>query len=128
MQAMPRRMRRIANNELRPLFFRPEGASPCECERSTDANLAQILHLMMSREVEGKIAGGNARPARLLADAKLSDEERISELYLWAFARFPSDDERKFSLAFLAKKQNKRQAFEDILWAMLNSKEFSFVR
>jgi hypothetical protein len=114
-------------NYFLSVFGKPEGASPCECERSTDANLAQILHLMMSREVEGKL---RARPTQLLVNGQLSDKDRVRELYLWAFARYPSDEELKFNLAYLDKKPfgERLQAYEDMLWALLNAKEFSFVR
>jgi hypothetical protein len=114
-------------NYFLQVFGKPEGASPCECERSTDANLAQILHLMMSREVEGKLP---ARPTQLLADRKLSDEDRVRELYLWAFSRYPDEAELQLNLAYLRKKPEaqRRAAYEDILWALLNAKEFSFVR
>ncbi len=114
-------------NYFLSVFGKPEGASPCECERSTDANLAQILHLMMSREVEGKLA---ARPTQLLANQGFSDEDRVRELYLWTFTRYPSQEELDFNLAYLRRKPagERRQAYEDILWALLNAKEFSFVR
>jgi hypothetical protein len=114
-------------NYFLSVFGKPEGASPCECERSTDANLAQILHLMMSREVEGKLS---ARPIQLLANREFKDEDRVRELYLWTFARYPSQEELDFNLAYLRKKPaaEQRQAYEDILWALLNAKEFSFVR
>ena len=82
---------------------------------------------MMSREVEGKLS---ARPIQLLANQKFKDEDRVRELYLWTFSRYPSDEELEFNLSFLRKKPaaEQRQAYEDLLWALLNAKEFSFVR
>jgi hypothetical protein len=114
-------------NYFLEVFGKPQGASPCECERSTDANLAQILHMMMSREVESKLS---ARPIQLLANRDFKDEDRVRELYLWTFSRYPDQEELDFSLGFLRKKPaaEQRQAYEDLLWALLNAKEFSFVR
>jgi hypothetical protein len=115
-------------NYVLSVFGKPEGASPCECERSTDANLAQILYLLMSRDVEGKLA---ARPTQLLANRDFSDKDRVRELYLWTFARYPTDEELDFINATHLRKKpanEQRQAYEDILWALLNTKEFSFVR
>ncbi|MGV2339366.1 MAG UNVERIFIED_CONTAM: hypothetical protein LVR18_36925 [Planctomycetaceae bacterium] len=54
------------------VFGQPRGDTACECERSTDANLAQSLHLLNGREIQDKIARDNARTARLATDANRS--------------------------------------------------------
>lgn len=120
------------------VFGRPESASACECERSQDASLAQSLHLLNSKDIQAKLADDKGRAALLAAEADKSDEAKISELYQWAFAREPKAEELQVAKVHLEKGANKssdekgnpvngkRQAFEDIVWALLNTKEFLF--
>jgi hypothetical protein len=113
------------------VFGRPEASSSCECERSQDASLAQSLHLLNSKDLQDKLASDSGRAARLAADPR-SDAEKMSELYYIAFSRPPSDQEIKIGVEHIARKtaaaqeKGKRQAYEDILWALINTKEFLF--
>ena len=52
------------------VFGRPKRESVCECERSTEANLSQTLHLLNSDDVNGKLTPETARAARLAADPR----------------------------------------------------------
>jgi hypothetical protein len=108
------------------VFGRPQRISACECERVSEANLAQALHLLNSEEVQGKITRGGGR-ADLLAKDPRPDAEKVSELFLWAFAREPSPADLRAALTHLEKNaKNKKPAYENILWALLNTKEFVF--
>jgi hypothetical protein len=108
------------------VFGRPQRISACECERVSEANLAQALHLLNSDEIQNKLAGPNGR-ADLLTKDKRSDEEKVNELFLWAFAHKPTADQMQAALAHVAKHaQNKKVAYENILWALINTKEFVF--
>ncbi len=115
-----------ATNYFLAVFGRPEAASACECERSQEANLAQSLHLLNSREVQDKLSSGSGRVASLARNQALSDEDRVRELYLWAYAREPDADEMALILAHLAKSQDKARALEDVVWALINTREFQF--
>ncbi len=109
------------------VFGQPQADTACECERSQEANLAQSLHLLNSAEVQGKIAGANARPAVLSADKNRDDTLKIKELYRWVYSREPDAEELKIALAHLEKhKDNAKLAYEDITWALINTKEFLF--
>mgnify|MGYP006195884309 CR=1 FL=1 len=90
------------------------------------ANLAQSLHLLNSSDVQNKLAGGQGRAATLAREAERPAEEKIRGLYLRAFSRQPVPEELQIALAYLEKNENKQQAFEDILWALINTKEFLF--
>jgi hypothetical protein len=107
------------------VFDRPPRSSACECARSSGANLSQVLHLANSSEVEDKIASGAGRVAKLV-QAKTAPEEAIDELYLAAFARYPSKAEKQKALTHLAEEKDKRRALEDLVWALLNTREFMF--
>jgi hypothetical protein len=135
-------------------FGRPDSASACECERSGDASLAQALHLFNSEELLEKISGRRAaapstpggdpkgkkqppKPAatsgpiggrlkELLAD-KRPDAEKVRDLYLVALSREPTAEESAALLGHIArKKDDVAGAYEDILWALVNTKEFLF--
>lgn len=108
------------------VFGKPEAASACECERSQEANLAQSLHLLNSGEVQGKLSNGSGRAARLAAERDRSDDEKVRELYLCVYSREPAPEELSTATAHVAKNENKQQAFEDLLWALVNTKEFLF--
>lgn len=109
------------------VFGKPEATSACECERNPEANLAQSLHLLNSQEVQGRLQGGKALPATFAKDEARSLDELIDELYLRAFARQPTAAERDIVRGHIEGSDNRQQAWEDILWAVLNAKEFQFV-
>jgi len=110
------------------VFGRPQRISACECERVSEANLAQALHLLNSDEIQGKVGRPGGR-ADVLAKDPRPDAEKVDELFLWAFARKPTDEQRGKALEHIAKNAaNKKIAYENILWALLNTKEFIFNR
>ncbi len=129
---MPAGMRAVqlpdtnVNNYFLTVFGMPAGDTACECERSSEANLAQSLHLLNSNEVQGKISSGSGRAAKLARDQDRSDADKIRELYLWVYSRPAEPVELQITQQYLDSKENKQQAYEDILWALLNSKEFLF--
>jgi hypothetical protein len=108
------------------VFGQPQGDTACECERSQEANLAQSLHLLNSSEVQDKISSSAGRAALLAVDKRPADA-KIRELYRWVYAREPNDDELQIATAHLAKhRKDLRPAYEDIVWALINTKEFLF--
>jgi hypothetical protein len=116
------------NNYFLQVFGKPEAESACECERSPEANLAQSLHLLNSSDVQGRLQNGNGLAARLSREPDRPDAEKVNEIYLRAFSRQPTDAERKLVTDHMAQANNKQQAWEDVLWAIFNAKEFQFVR
>ena len=50
----------------------------------------------------------------------------VEELYLSAYSRLPNEKERETIIAYVQSQQEERKAMEDVLWTLLNSKEFSF--
>jgi hypothetical protein len=99
--------------------------SVCECERSSAATLGQVLLLANSDEIESKIADSNGRVAKLLK-AKTAAPAIIEELYLTAFSRHPTAPELNRTREYIETASDKQKAVEDVLWAVLNSKEFMF--
>lgn len=112
-------------NYFLTVFGKPMADSACECERSNDANLAQSLHLLNSKEVLGKISASNGRAGALSKDQKRPDGEKLRELYFWFYSREPQSEEVNLALAHLGKGE-KKAGYEDIIWALLNTKEFLF--
>lgn len=108
-------------------FAKPRRASVCECERSPDANLAQALHTLNGDTLANKIGDKNGRIAKLLASGK-SHAEIVSELYLVALSRLPTEQEQTTSVQFLDEYSSRDEYYQDLLWALMNSKQFLFVR
>src|SRR3954453_17899590 len=79
------------------VFGRPQRISACECERVSEANLAQALHLLNSQEVQHTRARGGPRAALLAKDPR-ADADKIEELFLWVFARRPSADHLRVAM------------------------------
>jgi len=119
------------------VFGRPESSSACECERTQEASLAQALHLLNAKDIQDKLASDAGAAAKLAADPR-SDEEKLRELYLAAYSRVPEAHEIELAKTYLDKPRKgtdgqpvdavkgKRMGYEDILWAILNTKEFLF--
>lgn len=106
-------------------FDRPQRVSVCECERSAAATLGQVLLLSNSDEVENKIADGNGR-AKKLVDAQRSPAEMVEEIYLAAYSRPPRPDERTSASSYIEVATDRNKAVQDLVWAILNSREFMY--
>lgn len=119
----------IWDNKLPSNFFqvfgRPMRQSVCACERGTEPSIAQALHLMNSEEAAARLSDRHGTAA-ILVESDRSEGEIIEELYLMTVSRFPNDEERRIMLESFATADSRRQATEDILWTLLNTKEFVF--
>jgi hypothetical protein len=106
------------------LFGKPQRAEACECERDNGSNMLQALHLINGKSVLARVQDPNGRPSQLVRQT-LSDEQTVSELYLWCLARHPRAAEVKLGLEFIKSYGDKRaEAVQDLAWALLNSKDF----
>ncbi len=106
-------------------FDRPRRVTSCECERSTGATLAQVLLLANSDEIENKFIAKDGTISKLLKEKK-PVPEIIEEFYLTAYARRPAARELERSLTYVKQQAHPQAALEDVLWAIINTKEFMF--
>ena len=105
------------------LFGRPPRDTPYEEERNSDVTLKQALYLLNSEQLEGKVSG-SPHLKRILAK---NDGEVLDDIYLSSVSRFPTADEKKRLMQYLAaRKAARAQAVQDVAWALVNAKEFEF--
>jgi hypothetical protein len=108
-------------------FAKPRRVSVCECERAPDPNLAQALHTLNGDIIAQKLRDAKGRVMRLV-NAKKPHDEIADELYLAALSRLPTDDEHQASRELLSEAKSPAEFYQDLLWALMNSKQFLFVR
>lgn len=109
------------------VFGKPERLLTCECERSEDPGMLQAFQLLTGQLLHAQLREQDNRIGKLLA-AKTPDPDVLGELYLGCLARMPTDAERKKLLAFVAAAPDRRAAWEDVAWGLLNAKEFQLRR
>lgn len=93
--------------------------------RNNACDLAQALHLINDYGLNAKIRDPNGRLSRLLKDAA-DDRAIVEELYLAGLSRLPTDDERQAVAELVADVPNRDEAWQDIMWTLLNCSEFAF--
>jgi hypothetical protein len=113
------------NHVFLKTFGQPARELACECERESDSNLAQALQLINGPTIHEKLRNPNNRIGQLLTQKK-SEAEMLNELYFATLSRAPNDGETKAVMAHISRAQDKRKAWEDVQWALINSKEFLF--
>jgi hypothetical protein len=107
------------------LFGRSERVTACACERNGEVTMPQLLHLQNGDDVVQKIRSGDGRLAALLKEKK-SDAQVAEELFLATLSRPPSAKEAEAVTKALGDGGTREEVFRDLLWALLNSKEFTF--
>ena len=106
------------------IFGRPDREKTCDCERSNEPSVAQALYLINDREVLAKLSSPEGRLPMLLKEN--STEDAIVELYLAALSRYPTEGELKQHLGYANEASSRDKAMQDVLWTLLNVREFAF--
>ncbi len=107
------------------LFGRAARDTGLESERNARPNAAQELHLLNSSHIQRKIE--SSRMVQTLTRSGSKPQDIVSGLYLAVLSRFPTDAERALVTAQFQNQQlKKREAAEDLVWALLNSAEFRY--
>lgn len=115
---------------LRSLFLdsfgRPDPNQDPPCERTSETTVVQALHLMNAPQLHAKVTSDTGRCATLAASSR-TPREIVEEVYLLTYARLPQPEELKVALSLYADpKRSRRQATEDLVWALVNTAEFLF--
>ena len=105
------------------IFGRPPRTTACDCERGADPALPQTLFRMTDPSVMKKFTAANGRVA-VLAKSKLPDGELADELFLAALTRKPTHSEKEAALDRLKEAKTRTEAVTDLLWALVNTREF----
>ena len=122
------------------VFGRPQMDTACECERSANADLSQSLTLLNSDTMHRILSASGGRATTLARDTERSDEAKVEELYRLALSRNATEAELQIALKHLNRKRQQskanptelpegkavQQAWEDIIWVVVNTKEFLF--
>jgi hypothetical protein len=126
--ALPERKRDQRKTEVDTFmaeFGKPPRLLPSECERSCEPTMGQAFQLVSGPVVHEMLTAKTNRVQKLIDSGK-SNEEIIAELYWSALSRPAKPEETAALQKYLGESKDKRRALEDILWSLLNSKEFLF--
>ncbi len=115
-----------ARHDFLKLFGRPNRLTACECERTKEPSVSQVLNLLNSPSIQKKLAHEGGTIAKLVQTHK-DDAKLVEEMYLTFFSRMPTPDEKtNCQKHFQRYPDQRRTAAEDLAWALLNSTEFLF--
>lgn len=111
-------------------FGRNSRAITCECERSDEPSMVQVLHVANGDTINGKLKTKDNRVSRLLS-ADHSDAELTEEIFLHCLSRFPTAQEKSRVVELLSQVSDldadeKRLVVEDVFWSLLSTREFLF--
>ncbi|MXZ35405.1 MAG: DUF1553 domain-containing protein [Acidobacteria bacterium] len=95
-------------------------------QRKVEASLGQALHLLAGSTYTGKLSGKGSRIDRLIAEGA-SNAEMVEEFYLAALSRFPTAEERGELEGWIEGQASRQRAAEDLVWALIGSREFAYV-
>ena len=115
------------NVKFLKMFGRPERMSACECERDNAPTLRRSMFLMNDRFVLKKIYSSESYAGRLAKDGR-GDGAKLKELFLKTLSRPPRAAEIARSKRHLKETPDAVEAWGDLLWALINTREFSYVR
>jgi hypothetical protein len=115
-------------------FGRPARQQTRESERTSVPTITQALHIINGDTLNNKLrAPGNS--IDVLMKRGLSDEQIVNDLYLASFSYYPKENERAalVKALHLAEQEKtagienpRREALNDMMWAMLTSEPFMF--
>jgi hypothetical protein len=111
-------------------FGRPDRMQTCSCERQQDSSVGQALHLNNGKTLNDKLRSKSSRVEQWVKE-KIGDDEAVRRVFLLALSREPTATElvkfrRVLVEAAADKGTSRREAVEDLFWAVLTGREFLF--
>jgi hypothetical protein len=108
-------------------FGRPDRDKTCECERTANPNVTQVLHIANGDTINQKLQAKGNRIETELKD-KWPAEKTVEETFLSALCRYPTKHEKQSFVHVIdeAPEADRRPVIEDFYWAILSSREFLF--
>src|SRR5205807_1285347 len=105
------------------IFGRPPRTTACDCERAMEPALPQTLFRMTDAAVLAKFIDANGRTLKL-AKTKMTDEELVEEAFLATLSRFPTAKQKADGVEHLKSAKNRTEGVTDLIWALVNTREF----
>src|SRR5262249_38606651 len=118
-----RRARPTEGERFLTAFGKPDRLLTCECERSDDTTLTQAFQMVSGPLLNKMLGQSDNSLGRLLASGR-GDDDFVEELYLASLCRRPTDRERSAAAWRVGKAADRGAALEDLVWALVNAKEF----
>jgi hypothetical protein len=117
-----RRQTSMSERFLR-IFGKPERLLTCDCERSEEVGLLQAFQMINGEQLNEMLRNPSNRIGKLL-EANTTDDAMLEEFYLAALTRYPTELEKSKLREYVRSKPDRRAAWEDIAWGLVNAKEF----
>lgn len=107
-------------------FGQPVRLITCDCERSDEPSMTQVLHMYNGDTINAKLQAAGSSAEQAMAEP--SADKVVENLYLTALSRFPTEQERQKLSAELSgvQPEERRAVIEDLYWSVLSSREFLF--
>ena len=118
---------RMAGTHAMKVFGKPDRSINCDCERVNEPTLLQAIFTQNDPLVRMRIAdsGWIIEIEGAEADGRQPDEQTlVSQVWLRTVGRYPEDEERSRALKHLASSNSIAEGIADLMWAMINTKEF----
>lgn len=108
------------------MFGRPTRDTGLESERNNEPSDAQRLYLLNSGDVQRRIERSQ-RLRKAIDNAWKDRPETVRSIYMTILSREPTPEEAATAEAYVQKGGSaQKQAAEDLVWALINSKEFLY--
>ncbi len=116
-------------NTFLKTFGRHQRRITCDCERSDQPTVVQVLHLSNGETINDKLANPNSVVAKWVSD-RLPASAVVDQAYLSSLSRFPSSAERDRLLELVLEADkahvDRAETYQDLLWSLMTSQEFLF--
>ena len=108
-------------------FGRPDRVITCECERSDEPSMVQVLHIVNGDTLNNKLQSKTNRIGKWLATG-MPNYRIVESIYLASLSRYPTNREMSETLKIFAETpaDQKRALIEDVFWSVISSREFLF--
>ncbi|MFM8478769.1 MAG: DUF1553 domain-containing protein, partial [Planctomycetaceae bacterium] len=112
------------------VFGKPERAVNCDCERNNQPSLLQAVFMQNDPLIEQRLeeSGWLQQIAADEAAGQLpATSQLIEEAWLRTLSRYPAEHERQRATAHLQNATSISSGLRDLMWALLNTKEYILI-